>query len=107
MPAYKLGIIDKKGNFIKKSSEFKTNQEKEAGSVFNRLIINLKKASEKISDNVLKTKLKSFSTALLLIKEDVDNLGGDGEVVIQEIKEYLLSENIDIDSMLNEEHSNV
>lgn len=107
MPAYKLGIIDKDGNFIKKSTEFTTPKEKEAGSVFNRLIINLKKITNKIPDGSLKARLQSFATALLLIKEDVDRIGGDGELVITEIKEYLLENDIDLDQLISEENSDV
>ena len=107
MPAYKLGIIDKNGNFIKKSTEFETSEEKQAGSVFNRLIINLKKITNKIPDGSLKAKLQSFATALLLIKEDVDKIGGDGDLVVKEIKEYLLKHDIDLEELLREEANNV
>ena len=41
--AYKLGIIDKNGNFLKKFKELKKPKEKKAASMFFRLIINLKK----------------------------------------------------------------
>ena len=107
MPAYTLGIIDKNGNFIQKSTEFKTPEEKQAGSVFNRLIINLKKITNKIPDGSLKAKLQSFATALLLIKEDVDKIGGDGDLVVKEIKEYLLKHDIDLEELLREEANNV
>ena len=107
MPAYKLGIIDKSGNFIKKSTEFKTSEEKEAGSIFNRLIINLKKVTDQLPGGTLKARLQKFSTALLLIKEDVDKIGGDGELVINEIKEYLADQNIDLDAILLEEEQDV
>ena len=43
MDAYKLGIIDDKGNFLRKSEDFTTDKEKRAADVFHRLIINLKK----------------------------------------------------------------
>ena len=107
MPAYKLGIIDKKGNFIKKSTEFNTLEEKEAGSVFNRLIINLKKVTDQLPGGSLKAKLQRFSTALLLIKEDVDRMGGDGELVINEIKEFLSEQNINLDEIIEEEEADV
>tara|TARA_R100001509_G_scaffold161794_1_gene131827 strand:+ start:222 stop:629 length:408 start_codon:yes stop_codon:yes gene_type:complete len=107
MPAYKLGIIDKKGNFIKKSTEFTTPEEKEAGSVFNRLIINLKKVTDQLPGGALKAKLQRFSTALLLIKEDVDRMGGDGELVINEIKEFLSEQNINLDEIIMEEEADV
>ena len=41
--AYKLGIIDSKGNFKKKFKELKTQKERKAASMFFRIIINLKK----------------------------------------------------------------
>ena len=102
MPAYRLGIIDKKGNFLKKTSELKTSEEKEAGNMFNRLIINLKKIIDKVPDPTLKAKLKIFTTALVLIKEDVDELGGDGDLVLQEIKSYLIKNKIDIESIIKD-----
>jgi len=43
MEAYKLGIIDEKGKFLRKVDTLETNKEKQSVDSFHRLIINLKK----------------------------------------------------------------
>ena len=46
--AYKLGIIDKDGNYLKKQGDLKTSQEKLASNIFTRLVWNIKKILEKL-----------------------------------------------------------
>ena len=48
MDAYKFGIIDSKGKFLKKSEDLTSSNEIKSVDVFNRLIINLKKLVKKI-----------------------------------------------------------
>lgn len=64
--AYKLGIIDKNGKNIKKSSEL-TSAEKDSYTYLHRLVFNMKKILAKLpgGDN----RLKSLVAALFLIKE--------------------------------------
>lgn len=66
-PAYKLGIIDSKGKSIKKASELKTGEEKEAYTYLHRLVFNLKRLINKLPGG--ESKLKSLVAALFLIKE--------------------------------------
>lgn len=67
MPAYKAGIIDDKGKFLKKKRDLKTAEEKKALSYFDILIINLKKLLAKIPGGG--TQLATFTAALMLLRE--------------------------------------
>jgi hypothetical protein len=64
--AFKLGIIDKTGNNLKKTSTLKTAEEKDAYTYLTRLVFNMKKIVNKIGGE---NKLKSFVAALFLVKE--------------------------------------
>ena len=99
MDAYKLGIIDDKGNFLKKSEEFTTDKEKRSADVFNRLIINLKKIIKKLPDPRFQAQMKNVATAMILIKEEAEKIGADGDMVIKEIKKYLLTTGVDVDEI--------
>ncbi len=55
MKAYRYGIIDSKGNFLKKSEDLEKNSERQSVDMFNRLIINLKKIIEKSSRSKIKS----------------------------------------------------
>lgn len=68
MDAFKLGIIDKDGNFIKKRQNF-TSQEKEQVTRLDTIIINLKK----IAGRFLPGKLGSYAAALYLLRESQFN----------------------------------
>jgi hypothetical protein len=92
MDAYDLGIIDSKGKFLKKVDQLTTNQERKSVDAFNRLVINFKKIIAKIPDPSLKANLKRLPTAMVLLKDDVEKLGVDGEQVLSEIREYIREE---------------
>lgn len=64
--AYKLGIIDEKGNNLKKSSTLKTSEEKEAYTYLHRLAFNMKKIINKVGGE---SKLKSIIASLWLVRE--------------------------------------
>jgi hypothetical protein len=99
MDAYKYGIIDSKGNFLKKSEELTSSKERKSVDVFNRLIINLKKLIKKIPDPSLQAQLRTVATAMVLIKEESEKIGGDGNFVMNEIRKYLSNKGIDTDSI--------
>lgn len=65
--AYKLGIIDKTGKNLKKSSTLKTTEEKNSYSYLHRLVFNMKKIINKIPGG--ESNLKSLVAALFLVKE--------------------------------------
>jgi hypothetical protein len=65
--AYKLGIIDKQGNPLKKSKDFKTSAEKDSYTNLDRLVFSLKKLLGKVPGG--KSKLASLVAAYWLVKE--------------------------------------
>ena len=97
MEAYKLGIIDENGKFLKKVYDLTSTKEKKSVDAFNRLIINLKKIIKKVPDPKLKAQMKTISTAMVLLKDEAEKYGADGEYVVEEIKGYLFDCGIDVD----------
>ena len=83
--AFKLGLIDKNGKLIKKP---KDGNEKNAYTLFDRFIFNLKRILHKFG---LKSKFSSYAAALFLLKEDRDYLPSDLEMYegILEEEKYL------------------
>lgn len=65
--AYKLGIIDKNGNALKKSKDFKTSAERDSYTNLDRLVFSLKKLLAKVPGG--KSKLASLVAAYWLVKE--------------------------------------
>jgi hypothetical protein len=76
--AFKLGIIDEKGKILKKKSKLKTIAEKDAYTMFDRLVWKLKRLLEKISFG--RTRIASYAAALWLIKEEKNFNGTDEEL---------------------------
>lgn len=68
--AFRLGIIDDNGKPLKKPSQLMTSDEKDAYTVFNRLVFNIKRLIETLPFG--RTKTASFAAALYLIKEHCD-----------------------------------
>lgn len=66
--AFKLGIIDKDGNVLRKRNTLTTPEEKNAYTYFDTLIFNLKKLLGKLPFG--KTTLASFIAGLLLLREE-------------------------------------
>lgn len=77
--AFKLGLIDKDGNKIKKPE---SSAERDSYNTFHRLVFNLKKLIGKVPGG--KSSVASYASALYLIKENL-NLG---EGSIQKIAEH-------------------
>jgi hypothetical protein len=65
--AYKLGIIDERGNQLKKRKDFTKNREHEAFGIFDIVITKLKRLLEKVPGG--KSKIGSYAAALWLVKE--------------------------------------
>ena len=76
--AFKLGIIDEKGKILIKKSKLKSIEQKEAYTMFDRLVWKLKRLLEKISFG--KTRIASYAAALWLIKEENNFNGTDKEL---------------------------
>lgn len=79
--AYDLGIIDSQGNILKKHSDLKTEKEKNAYTIFNRVIWKMKRILEKVPFG--KAKLASYVTALWFLKE------GEREAAERACRRYL------------------
>ena len=65
--AYKLGIIDEKGNQLIKRKDFTKRDQKDAFGLFDIMIMKLKRLLEKIPGG--KSRIGSYAAALYLIKE--------------------------------------
>jgi hypothetical protein len=65
--AYELGIVDENGKALKKVSELRTTEERNAYSVFNRLVFNVKRILGKLPFG--NSRLASYAAAMYLIKE--------------------------------------
>lgn len=65
--AYKLGIIDKDGNVLRRAATFTKPEEIASWGYFDRMVANLKKLIAKVPGG--KSKIASYAAALLLIKE--------------------------------------
>ena len=108
LEAYRLGVIDENGNFLKKVETLTSSKEKKSVDAFHRLIINLKKIIRKVPDPKLKAQMKSVSTAMVLLKDEAEKYGADGEYVIEEIKSYLFDCGIDVDKeQINQSFNNL
>jgi hypothetical protein len=68
--AYKLGIIDDKGNNLKKTSSLKTVDEKDAYTYLHRLVFNVKRILNRLPGG--ESKLKSIVAAFWLVKESYE-----------------------------------
>ena len=70
--AYKLGIIDDRGNVLKKYKELKSIKERDSYTILVRLVFNLKRLLNKIPGG--KSKFGSYAAAaILLLKEEEEN----------------------------------
>ena len=107
MKAYKLGIIDEKGKFLKKQRDLVTAEEKLASNIFFRLVINLRKILMKVP--VVGSKLGRVASALFLVKEEIsktDDSGQAGQLIEQMFVNFCEENDIPIkDNILNESFS--
>ena len=76
--AYKLGIIDAKGNLLKNIHTLNPT-EKAAYNEFYQLVFSLKKLLLKIPDPIVRANLSNVVTSLRLISEECEALGGNGQ----------------------------
>jgi hypothetical protein len=90
--AYKVGVIDKSGNIIKPKRQRKTAAERKSLTLFDRLVLNLKKLLAKVPGG--SRKWATYAAALLMLKEHED--------LTEERLEYLLEnlEEIHNDNMI-------
>lgn len=93
LPAYRLGIIDARGN---KKKEPTTPQEKEAYSPYYQMIINVKKVFEKVPDPKTRAQLQSVVAAIKLFGEDVEKVGGDSLTLFEGIDNFFRENGVDL-----------
>lgn len=92
--AFELGLIDENGKVVKKPV---TPEEKDAYTLFFRLVYNIKRLLNKVPGG--KTKLASYVAALWLVKE---NTKMSETAILEGFKAYLEQNNIEIDNTLSE-----
>jgi len=104
--AYRLGIIDKDGNNLIKSSKLKTSEQREAYTYLHRLVFNLKKILNRLPGGDSKT--KNLVAALWLVKEAYTYKETITEEQLQHLLEQLNSvtlveEELEVRRFLNED----
>lgn len=92
--AFKLGLIDADGKVLRKAT---TPDEKDAYTLFFRLVYNIKRLLNKVP--LGSTKLASYAAALWLIKE---NTKMSEEAIIEGFNAYLEQEGVTLDNRLSE-----
>tara|TARA_R110002072_G_scaffold5500_4_gene35206 strand:+ start:369 stop:980 length:612 start_codon:yes stop_codon:yes gene_type:complete len=104
--AFKLGIIDDKGNRIKKEKSTKpavplnTSELKNAYTILHKLVFNIKKIFLKVPG--IKTKVGTYAAALFLLKDTFKENFEDPRFIEKTFLEYL-KENYEIDDSISEE----
>lgn len=88
--AFKLGIIDKTGKNLIKSSNLKTDEEKSAYTYLHRLVFNLKKILNRLPGG--DTKLKNIVAALWLLKETYE--GRHNSALLEESMKSIVESNV-------------
>ena len=105
--AFKLGIIDEKGNRIKlpKSTkpavELSTSELKNSYTILHKLVFNIKKIFSKVPG--LRTKLGTYAAALFLLKDTFKESVNDPDMFEKEFIKYLKENNIKFDDEISEE----
>ena len=105
--AFKLGIIDEKGNRIKlpKSTkpavELSTSELQSAYTILHKLIFNIKKLFNKIPG--LRTKVGTYAAALFLLKDTFKESVDDPDMFEKEFVKFLKENNIELDDEISED----
>ena len=109
--AFKLGIIDEKGNRIipppvggirqTKPEPLRTIEEKNAYTILHKLVFNIKKIFGKVPG--LRTKLGTYAAALFLLKDTFKESVDDPDIFEKEFMKYLKEEGYEIDNSISEE----
>ena len=105
--AYKLGIIDEKGNRIKKPKstkpavELATTELKNAYTILHKLVFNIKKIFAKVPG--LRTKVGTYAAALFLLKDTFKESVNDPDMFEKEFVKFLKENDIELDDSISEE----
>ena len=107
MDAYKFGIIDEKGNRVKKPSstkpavELSTTELKNSYTILHKLVFNIKKIFGKVPG--LRTKVGTYAAALFLLKDTFKESVDDPDMFEKEFMKYLKENNVEFDDSISEE----
>lgn len=88
LPAYKAGLIDEKGNFLKAENVL-TRKEKEILSPFARLVIGIKRLVGNLSSSKLKAEFGYIQTAAKALAFECKELGGDENLFLEELQKTI------------------
>ena len=105
--AFKLGIIDGKGNRIKKPNSTKplvplnTTEQKNSYTILHKLVFNIKKIFGKVPG--LRTKLGTYAAALFLLKDTFKESINDPDMFEKEFMKFLKENDIQLDDEISEE----
>ena len=104
--AFKLGIIDKNGNRIKKPKstqpavELATSELKNAYTILHKLVFNIKKIFAKVPG--LRTKVGTYAAALFLLKDTFKEHIEDPDMFEKEFIKFLKENNVELDTEISE-----
>ena len=105
--AYKFGIIDDKGNRIKKKGSdqpevvLATSAQLNSYTILHKLVFNIKKIFNKVPG--LRTKVGTYAAALFLLKDTFKESVDDPDMFEKEFMKYLKENNIEFDDEISEE----
>ena len=105
--AFKFGIIDEKGNRIKKlksslpAVDLNTTEMKNSYTILHKLVFNIKKIFGKVPG--LRTKVGTYAAALFLLKDTFKESVDDPDMFEKEFMKYLKENNIEFDDEISEE----
>ena len=105
--AFKFGIIDEKGNRIKKPKstqpavDLNTTEMKNSYTILHKLVFNIKKIFEKVPG--LRTKVGTYAAALFLLKDTFKESVDDPDMFEKEFIKYLKENDIELDNEISEE----
>ena len=97
--AFKLGIIDKDGNVLKKYKTLQTRAEKKSYTILHRFVFNLKRILKKVG---LGGKLGTFAVALATLLREDKNYEEHKSLIESAVISYL-KETKQYDDLLNEQ----
>ena len=105
--AFKFGIIDDKGNRIRKPKstqpavELATSELKNSYTILHKLVFNIKKLFGKVPG--LRTKTGTYAAALFLLKDTFKEHVDDPDMFEKEFVKYLKENNVEFDNEIAEE----
>ena len=105
--AFKLGIIDEKGNRVrlpkstKPAVELSNSELKGAYTILHKLVFNIKKLFNKIPG--LRTKVGTYAAALFLLKDTFKESVDDPDMFEKEFVKFLKENDIELDDEISEE----